>query len=218
VRVPAGPKSTAYLPNATETLGGADGWTTPFIVQDVDTVTGLLGIELYRFSDGALAMTRDVRSIAPGTSYACSPQAEAALPGETQYSVVIRAYLIDAIAVVNEHAGSGMTLQPAAYVGATRGATSVSLPNATKRFFGFVAPFIIQNLGTAATTATASLVSFDGTRHAVTVTTSQPLAVAVNTHGYAAPRRAPIPSPADPWSTRRTGSPRGRRPCSCRTS
>jgi hypothetical protein len=214
---PAGPKSTVYLPNVTKTLGGPSGWTTPFIVQNVDTVTGLLRIELYRFSDGALVMTREVCALAPGTSFAFDPRSEAALPGDTQYSVVVRAYLIDAVAVVNEHAGSGLSLQSAAYMGATRGATSVSLPNVTKRFFGFVTPFIIQNLGTATTTATAQFISFDGahtasvartiapgraqavdpnaepllldgTQYAVTVTATQPIAVVVNTHGFAAPR------------------------------
>jgi hypothetical protein len=90
----------------------------------------------------------------------------------------------------------------------------VSLPNVTKRFFGFVTPFIVQNLGSATTTATASFVSFDGahtaaisrtiapgralaidpnaepalrdgTQYAVTVTAAQPIAVVVNTHGFA---------------------------------
>src|SRR5205814_1440679 len=45
---------------------------------------------------------------------------------------------------------------------------SVFLPNITRRFFGFDTPFIIQNLGTAATSATARFVSFDGSVPTVT--------------------------------------------------
>ena len=97
------------------------------------------------------------------------------------------------------------------YDGFTSGSTSVFLPNIVRRFFGYHTPFIIQNLGTIATTATATFVGrgseptamisrsiaagqsqfiepniesslVDGGAYAVTVRADQPLAVVVNTH------------------------------------
>ena len=111
--------------------------------------------------------------------------------------------------------------RPARTSGAASGATKVSLPNIVRKFFGFVTPFIIQNVGTAGTTATASFISFDGTKtasitrqiepgrskfidpnseidlsdqtqYAVTVTASQPISVIVNTHKDAPGDPAPV--------------------------
>src|SRR5207244_3610826 len=97
------------------------------------------------------------------------------------------------------------------YNGFSAGAKSVFLPRITRRFFGFVTPIIIQNLGAATTTATAQFVQrgggagpaiirvidpgrsqfidpnstpglVDGGAYAVTITADQPVAVVVNTH------------------------------------
>ena len=212
---PDTPRTTLYLPNITKTLGGPAGFVTPFIVQN--TSNGLitsLQIDFYRFSDGALVARRELCVLRPGTSFADIPNSDADLPHDSQFSVVVRSFMTDAVAVVNEHQGSGSRAESASYVGASSGATSVFLPNITRRFFGYVTPFIIQNLGSLTTTATASFVSFDGTKtatttrtigpgrsqfvdpnsqaglvdgtqYAVTVTASQPLSVVVNTHNDA---------------------------------
>ncbi|HET8568176.1 MAG TPA: carboxypeptidase-like regulatory domain-containing protein [Candidatus Limnocylindria bacterium] len=209
---PDTPRTTVYLPNITKTLGGPSGFVTPFIVQN--TSPGLitsLQIEFYRFSDGALITRRELCVLRPGTSFADVPNNDIDLPHDTQFSVVVRSFMTDVVAVVNEHAGSGGSAESASYIGASAGATSVFLPNITRRFFGFFTPFIIQNLGSATATATAEFVSFDGaqrrsvvrtigpgrsqfidpnlepgltdgTQYAVTVTASQPLSVVVNTH------------------------------------
>src|SRR2546427_104784 len=96
--------------------------------------------------------------------------------------------------------------------GSTGWQTPFIVQNITRRFFGFVTPIIIQNLGAATTTATAQFVArgggapsqsiirvidpgrsqfidpnssaglIDGTAYAVTVTADQPIAVVVNTH------------------------------------
>jgi hypothetical protein len=229
---PAGPVTTIYLPNVTKTLGGETGWTTPFIVQNVDRAqTGMLRIDLYRFSDGALALTREVCAVAPGTSFALSPVNEPSLPHDTQFSAVIRSYVTDAVAVVNQHAIAwGRSQQAASYTGIARGATSVALPNVVKRFFGFATPFVVQNVGATTTTATAAFASFDGshtaqvsrtlapgraaaidpnaepalrdaTQYAVTITASQPLAVVANTHGFAQVSAAQIAGGAVTYST-----------------
>jgi hypothetical protein len=218
---PGSPHTTIYLPNITKTLGGPAGWQTPFIVQNVSQfVITALELEFYRFSDGALVARRWVCAVKPGTSFADVPNNDTDLPHDTQFSVVVRSWMADAVAVVNEHAGSGARAEAASYVGASAGSTSVFLPNIVKRFFGFVTPFIIQNLGASATTAQASFVSFDGThtatlfrtispgrsqfidpnnepllrdgtQYAVTVTASEPLSVVVNTHNDAPSVAAP---------------------------
>jgi len=212
---PDTPSTTMYLPNITKTLGGPNGFVTPFIVQNTSngSITSLQ-IDFYRFSDGALVTRRELCVLRPGTSFADIPNNDADLPHDSQFSVVVRSFMTDAVAVVNEHQGFGARAEAASYVGASSGSTSVFLPNITRRFFGYVTPFIIQNLGTVTTTATASFVSFDGTKtatttrtigpgrsqfvdpnsqaglvdgtqYAVTVTASQPLSVVVNTHNDA---------------------------------
>ncbi|HEV8230259.1 MAG TPA: hypothetical protein VGQ86_09890, partial [Candidatus Limnocylindria bacterium] len=59
------PTTTAYLPNITKTLGGANGWVTPFIVQNVGTVATTLEVSFYRFSDGTLVTCRKVTGLLP---------------------------------------------------------------------------------------------------------------------------------------------------------
>src|SRR5713226_1594727 len=206
------PVTTVYLPNITKTLGGPDGFVTPFIIQNVSpgTITAL-HVDLYRFSDGALLASRDVCAIRAGTSYALVPNLMSDLPDSTQFSVVAKSFMAPVVGVVNEQAGTGARAEAASYTGATAGATTVYLPNIVKHFFGFHTPFIIQNLGAIQTTATISLVSFDGTKtatlqrtidpgrsqfvepnieplladgtqYSATVTAAQPISVVVNTH------------------------------------
>ena len=206
------PTQTVYLPNITKTLGGAGGWQTPFIVQNTSaSATTTLEVSFYRFSDGSCVTRRTVTPVAAGTSFADVPNNDTDLPGDAQFSVVVRSFGSPIVSVVNEHNGSGARAEALSYDGFSSGAVSVSLPNIVRRFFGFHTPFIMQNLGTAATTATATFIPFngggsvsiqrtiqpgqsqfiepnveavlqDGTQYAVTVTANQPLAVVVNTH------------------------------------
>lgn len=219
---PDSPRTTVFLPNVTKTLGGPNGFVTPFIVQNTsNALITSLRVEFYRFSDGALVTQRDLCVLRPGTSFAHISNNDPALPHDSQFSVVVRSYMTDAVAVVNQHQGSGDRAEAASYVGASSGARSVFLPNITRRFFGYVTPFIIQNLGTVPTVATASFVSFDGTRtatvqrtidpgrsrfvdpnsepglvdgtqYAVTVTSDQPVSVVVNTHNDAPEVERPV--------------------------
>jgi hypothetical protein len=219
---PESPNTTVYLPNITKTLGGPSGWYTPFIVQNTSrfTITALQ-VEFYSFSTGVLVARRDICAVKPGQSFADVPNNDADLANDSQFAVVVKSYMTDIVAVVNEHQGSGGGAESGSYVGASTGATKVSLPNIVRRFFGFVTPFIIQNVGTAGTTATASFISFDGTKtasitrqiepgrskfidpnsevdlsdqtqYAVTVTASQPISVIVNTHKDAPGDPAPV--------------------------
>ena len=219
---PEQPNTTVYLPNITKTLGGPTGWYTPFIVQNTNrfSITSLQ-VDFYSFSSGVLVARRDICALKPGQSFADVPNNDADLSNDAQYAVVVKSYMTDIVAVVNEHQGTGARTEAGSYVGASAGATKVSLPNIVRRFFGFVTPIIIQNVGTSGTTATASFISFDGTKtasitrqiepgrsqfidpnseidlvdqtqYAVTVTASQPLSVIVNTHNDAPTVGAPV--------------------------
>jgi hypothetical protein len=208
---PGTPTQTIYLPNITRYLGGTSGWYTPFIVQNTGTTATTLNVSFYKFSDGSLVTCRTIPNLAPGTSFADVPTNDTDLPFDAQFSVVVRSYGSTIVSVVNEHAGVGARSEAMSYDGVSSGATSVYLPNITRRFFGFDTPFIIQNLGVAQTTASARFVSFDGTvptitairtidagrsqfidpnyepglvdghQYAVTVTAAEPIAVVVNT-------------------------------------
>jgi len=207
----ATPTATSYLPNITKTLGGPTGWQTPFIVQNTGTLQTTLEISWYKFADGTCAKRIGVNQ-APGTSYAYIPNNDSTMPDSTQWSVVVRSYGSTVVSVVNEHQGVSGRAEAMSYDGFSGGAKSVFLPNVTRRFFGFVTPIIIQNLGATTTTATASFVArgggapnqniirvidpgrsqfidpnstvglIDGTAYSVTITADQPIAVVVNTH------------------------------------
>jgi hypothetical protein len=156
------PTDTVYLPNITKTLGGPNGYVTPFIAQNVGSAATQLEVSFFRFSDGCLVTRRTVASLAPGTSFADIPNNDADLPNDTQFSVVIRSFGASIVSVVNEVQGSGASFQGLSYTGSNSGATRVFLPNVTRRFYGYDVPFIIQNLGTATASALAHFVSFDG--------------------------------------------------------
>jgi hypothetical protein len=213
---------SAYLANVTKTLGGASGWQTPFIVQNTGTAATNLEVTYYRFLTGKCALRTMVTGLQPGTSFADVPNNHPDLPGDTQFAVVVRSFGSTVVSVVNEHAGSGARAEALSYVGVNSGSASAFLPNIVRRFFGYVTPFIIQNLGSGPTTASARFVSFDGSaptvtvtreipaggskfidpnsetglvdgkQYAVTVTAPQPISVVVNTHNDAPSVAAPV--------------------------
>ncbi len=156
------PTNTVYLPNVTKTLGGVTGWQTPFIIQNTGAASTDLEVSFYAFSDGTCIARLARSALLPGTSQAYIPNNMAELPDGTQFSVVVRSFGSTVVGVVNEQAGTGDRAEAMSYDGVSTGSTTVSLPNITRRFYGFETPFIIQNLGTAATMATARFVSFDG--------------------------------------------------------
>jgi hypothetical protein len=153
------PTRTLYLPNVTKTLGGAQGFQTPFIVQNTGASSTNLEVTFYRFSDASCVTRRTVPNLAPGASFADVPNNDTDLPDNTQFSVTVRSFGNTVVSVVNQHKGS---VEADAYSAAATGATTVYLPNVVRRFFGFHSPAIIQNLGQASTTVTATYRSFDG--------------------------------------------------------
>lgn len=82
----AAPATKFYLPNVTRTLGGANGWTTPILLQTV-TASGAT-VEWRRFSDGALVTTQSL-TIATGSAMKVDPRTVPGLTDNTQYAVTV---------------------------------------------------------------------------------------------------------------------------------
>jgi hypothetical protein len=164
---------TLYLPNITKNLGGPTGWYTPFIVQNTGNAMTMLEVSFYDFIDGTCKSRSLVTGIAPGTSYANDPRdtfKNATLPVEGQFAVVVKSYGSTVVGVVNEHQGTGARAEALSYNGFTAGATTVYLPNITRRLFNlFVTPFIIQNLGEGTANVQSTFRTFDGTGAPVTI-------------------------------------------------
>ena len=164
---------TLYLPNITKNLGGPTGWYTPFIVQNTGSATTMLEVSFYNFTDGSCMSRSLVSGINPGTSYANDPRdtgKNATLPVEGQFAVVVKSYGSTVVGVVNEHQGTGTRAEALSYNGFTAGATTVYLPNITRRLFGlFVTPFIIQNLGDGVASVQATFRTFEGTGAPITI-------------------------------------------------
>ena len=149
-----------YLPNVTKTLGGSDGWTGAVVLQNAGSGFSVEQVDLYRFGDGSLVATIASPSIAPGQAWTLDPLAYPALPDDTQFSAVVRPANGAAAAVVLE--GSGASWM--SYSGTAAGAPTVYLPNVLRRAGGpdgWNTPFIVQNVGAAATTASILFYRFD---------------------------------------------------------
>ncbi len=95
----AAPATKYYLPNVTRTLGGANGWTTPIVVQSV-TATGAT-VEWRRFADGALIATQ-ILAIATGSALRIDPRTVSSLTNDTQYAVTVTGTGGTVTAVVTE--------------------------------------------------------------------------------------------------------------------
>jgi hypothetical protein len=168
VAVDLQPTTTIYLPNITRMLGGADGWNTPFIVQNVGVSSTNLTFEFRRFSDGAVVKTRTVPGLAPGTSVFHCPNCDNELAAGGQFSVVIKSFGSPVVAVVNEHQNEANPQRQEAlsYDGLASGSTKVYLPYVAALSGGFYCTVIAQNLGTAIASATAAFKSYDGLKTA----------------------------------------------------
>src|SRR5437762_1636487 len=165
--------STVYLPNITRRLGGPDGFYTPFIIQNTGSTNTELEVSFYKFTDGSCVERYLIFNMAPGTSHANNPNDHVlnpTLPYDAQFSVVVQSFGSKIVGVVNEHQGVGTRAEALSYDGFTTGATTVYLPNITRKFFGlFDTPFIIQNLGSSTASVTSSFRSFDGTGPTVVI-------------------------------------------------
>src|SRR5438874_12827797 len=85
--------STVYLPNITRTLGGPDGFYTPFIIQNTGSANTELEVSFYKFTDGTCVERYLVFGVAPGTSHSNDPRdtvKNPSLPDNAQFSVVVQ--------------------------------------------------------------------------------------------------------------------------------
>lgn len=219
----SGATSTIYLPNVTKMLGGRDGWQTPFIVQNVGASVAQVEMSFYAFGDGSLVKTRSIPSLAAGTSVFHDPNSDADLPAGGQFSVVVQSVGSQIVAVVNEHQNvSNQARQEAlSYGGLGSGSRKVYLPYIAKNVGGWLTTIIIQNLGSSATTVTATFAGLaggttpatltrtidpgrsqfvdprqeaalvDGNEYTVTLSADQPVGAVVNAHNDAADVAAP---------------------------
>src|SRR5438309_4042413 len=168
--------STVYLPNITRTLGGPDGFYTPFIIQNTGTANTELEVSFYKFTDGSSVERYLVFGMAPGTSHSNDPNdvvKNPSLPDDAQFSVVVQSFGSKIVGVVNEHQNvlDPVRAEALSYDGFTTGANTVYLPNITRKFFGlFDTPFIIQNLGSSTASVTASFKSFAGKGPTIVIT------------------------------------------------
>jgi len=168
------PTTTVYLPNITKTLGGPTGWVTPFVVQNVGASTTTLEISFYRFSDGELVTCRGITGLLPGTSYADVPNNDVDLPDDSQFSVVVRSFGSQVVSVVNQHQGVGARAEALSYTGFETGATRLGLPWVAKWIAGWLTTFVIQNIGSAQASVTATFASADGSATATLVRSIAP--------------------------------------------
>ena len=98
----SGNSNLFYLPNITRTLGGADGWTTPIVIQSVSTLVRTARLSWYRFADGALVTQQTLNGLTYGGSVRVDPRQVPGLSDDTQYGVVIETPAGGVAAVVTE--------------------------------------------------------------------------------------------------------------------
>jgi hypothetical protein len=172
--LPGEPTVSLYLPYLAKTLGGVDGWETPFIIQNTDTTTTDLELNFYAIADGRLVTRRIVRDLKPGTSYADRPNRDSDLQGDAAYSAIVRSFGAKAVAVVNQQRGTGSRFEADSYVSQIGGAPSVFLPSVARRVDGFISRIVVQNVDLQPTVASAVFASLDGASSATLTRTIQP--------------------------------------------
>jgi len=95
----------AYLPNITRRLGGANGWTTPIVIESAGATS--VTMRWYRFADGVLVTRQTLAISATGASITVDPRNVVGLADETQYAVVVDATGGNVAAIVTELNFSG---------------------------------------------------------------------------------------------------------------
>ena len=179
----ASPTATVYLPNITRRLGGPNGWNTPFYVQNAGSAATAIEASFYFFDTGGFATCHRYGNVGAGASVLDDPNAATDLLDGKQYSVVVKSFGSAAVAAVNQvQTTAAGALEALSYSGFNGGNTAVYVPNVTRRFYGYDVPLIVQNLGTASASVTATFTSFDGTQ-----TVTIPLTVGAGRSGVIDP-------------------------------
>lgn len=147
-----------YLPNVVKHLGGPDGWSSPFIVQNMGTASAAFSASFFAFADGTLVKKADGLTLAPGRSLAMDVRFTPVGLPPGQYSVVIEGAADARLGtVVNQtHLAGGMSM---AYNALATGTNVAYVPYVQNRVGaqGWVSPIVAQNLAGAAADMTITL-------------------------------------------------------------
>lgn len=146
-----------YLPNVTKFLGGEDGWSTPFVVQNVGDTNATVRFVFRALDSGELVSKAGPVSLAPRQRYAIEVRSLPGLPAG-QYSVTIAgdaaAHLLALVDEVENSSG-----RSTAYPGILAGAPTAYLPFVQKSSGdgAWTSPVIAQNVGTSPADLTLTL-------------------------------------------------------------
>ncbi len=146
-----------YLPNINKKYFK---WTTPFIVQNIDSSSANVVVKFYRNNkNDAVKTIKDV-IIKPGTSIGFNPDNIPIIPSNWKGSVVVETQgNKKIIAVVNEHNLSGDTMS---YNGTRTGGKKSYLPNINTNNYDWYSTFSTQNLGSKSTEVTINFYDIYG--------------------------------------------------------
>ncbi len=146
--------TTVYLPNLNTQLG-TERWTTPFLIQNIGSVSTDLTIQYFHVPSGALHKTVSYAGLLPGRSYVGLPHQEAGLTSGSIYSAVVASSGQPVVGLIQQHGEQGQALNHNAFNG---GSTRVYCPNLNTNLGAeqWNTPAIIQNVGSGATNLTIS--------------------------------------------------------------
>lgn len=160
-----------YLPNVVKYLGGTDGWSSPFVIQNMGTTTAGFSLAFFSFVDGALVRRIGGLSLAPGRSQAVDVRSTPSDLPVGQYSVVVEGEAGASLgAIVNQmHLVAEMSM--------SYDALSIGTPVA-------YVPYVQNRVGTAAWISTIVAQNISAATADLTVTLFDPAGRAVAQQEY----------------------------------
>lgn len=129
----------AYLPNV---IKNYCGWTTPFVIQNLSSEDATIQARFIN-QDGGQDYSKTYTGVKNGSSVCINPANESTLGSSWKGSVVV--YADQTVAsIVNEH--SSKTSMAYEGIDPANAGTKAYLPNITRDYYGWMTPFIVQNL------------------------------------------------------------------------
>lgn len=165
----AGAKNV-FLPNITRRFcagcrGGGTGFVTPFIMQNLGTTTATINVQFVERGSTAAPFNIAPVIVDPGKSKFVDPNSTLGLQDGKAYAVTLTADQPIAV-VVNTHDDAPTSQFPAAYSadGISDSASTIYAPYLAKNTDGVarVSTVVVQNTGTAATTASIKFTPLGG--------------------------------------------------------
>lgn len=152
-----------YLPNVVKHLGGVNGWSTPFVVQNLGTLQTTFRMSFYSFAAGTLVRQTDPIEVAPGRSRAVDVRFEPAGLPAGQYSVVVEGAAGASLgAIVNQMNLAGEMAM--AYDALSTGTASAYVPLLQNGVGpeAWVSPIVAQNLSNSPARVTVTVFDAGG--------------------------------------------------------